>query len=30
MGLEKTLFFKIEFGENPLLHEKGQKNQVVL
>ena len=31
MGFEKTVFFKMEFGEKPhLLCEKGQKNQIVL
>lgn len=30
MGLEKTLFFKMEFGEKPHLCKKGQKNQIVL
>lgn len=30
MGLEKTLFFKMEFGEKPHLCKKGQKTQIVL
>lgn len=29
-ALEKTLFVETEFGEKPLLREKGQTNQVLL